>query len=99
MPDTESERYDTLTRIIKDLRYEICQNEIVHAWALLEADNFKHLEWFFNETKNLHLVRPDFYEDLDKAYRDGKKLLKLLIEDVQTEFPPTEDKEMPLKIT
>lgn len=92
LPATEQERHEVLEKIVRDLRYEIRQSDVVYAWALLEADNFKHLEWVFNETKNQHLVRPNFYEDLDKAYRDGKKLLKLLIEDVQTEFPPAEDK-------
>jgi hypothetical protein len=65
----------------------------VLAWSLLEADAFKNLEMVFNETRNLNLVRPNFYEDLDKAYRDGKKLLKLLIEDVRSLFPPTEEKQ------
>lgn len=92
IPATEDERRDALQKIIQELRYEIRQADVVHAWALLEADSFKHLEWFFGETRNLHLVRPDFYEDLDKAYRDGKKLLKLLIDDVHADFPPGEDK-------
>lgn len=93
IPGTEDERLEALKKIISELRYEIRQADVVHAWALLEADNFKHIEWVFAETRNLHLVRPNFYEDLDKAYRDGKKLLKLLIEDVQSEFPPGEEKQ------
>ena len=93
VPDSEDARLAELKKIVENLRYEISQAEVVHAWALLEADGFKHLEWAFNETRSLNLVRPNFYEDLDKAYRDGKKLIKLLIEDIQTEFPPTEDKQ------
>ncbi len=93
VPDSEEARLAEMKKIIENLRYEISQAEVVHAWALLEADGFKHLEWAFNETRNLNLVRPNFYEDLDKAYRDGKKLIKLLIEDIQSEFPPAEDKQ------
>ena len=93
VPDSEDKRRTALKKIIDDLRYEITQAEVVQAWALLEADSFKHLEWVFNETRNLNLVRPNFYEDLDKAYRDGKKLIKLLLEDMQTAFPPTEEKQ------
>lgn len=93
VPDSEEARLAELKKIIENLRYEISQAEVVHAWALLEADGFKHLEWAYNETRSLNLVRPNFYEDLDKAYRDGKKLIKLLIEDIQSEFPPTEDKQ------
>lgn len=93
VPDSEEARLTELKKIVENLRYEISQAEVVHAWALLEADGFKHLEWAFNETRNLNLVRPNFYEDLDKAYRDGKKLIKLLIGDIQGEFPPTEDKQ------
>lgn len=92
IPATEAERQKALTKIITELRYEIKPADVVRAWALLDADCFKHLEWAFNETKNMHLVRPDFYDDLDKAYREGKKLLKLLIDDIQSEFPPTEEK-------
>jgi len=92
IPTTEQLRHDEIEKILSTLRFEIHQTDVVHVWSMLEADDFKHLEWVFNETRNLHLVRPNFYEDLDKAYRDGKKLLKLLIEDVQTEFPPAEDK-------
>ena len=93
VPDTEEKRLETLRKIIEELRYEISQAEVVQAWALLEADSFKHLEMVFNETRSLNLVRPNFYEDLDKAYRDGKKLLKLLIEDIQSAFPPAEEKQ------
>jgi len=92
MPPSESLRKQEVEKIISTLRYEIHQIDVVHIWTMLEADDFKHLEWVFSETRSLHLVRPNFYEDLDKAYRDGKKLLKLLIEDVQSEFPPAEDK-------
>ena len=93
IPDSEEKRLAALKKIIGELRYEISQSEVVHAWALLEADGFKHLEWVFNETHNLNLVRPNFYEDLDKAYRDGKKLIKLLLEDIQSAFPPSEEKQ------
>ncbi len=93
IPESEEKRLAALKKIIDELRYEISQSEVVHAWALLEADGFKHLEWVFNETRNLNLVRPNFYEDLDKAYRDGKKLIKLLLEDIQSAFPPSEEKQ------
>lgn len=93
VPPSEAERREALEKIVAELRYEIHQHDVVRAWVLLEADTFSHLEWFFGQTKDLHLVRPDFYEDLDKAYRDGKKLLKLIIEDVQEEFPPAEEKQ------
>ena len=93
VPASEGERREALGKIVEELRYEIHQHDVVRAWTLLEADTFKHLEWFFGQTKDLHLVRPDFYEDLDKAYRDAKKLLKLVIQDVQEEFPPSEEKQ------
>ncbi|KAF1081128.1 MAG: hypothetical protein GQF41_2396 [Candidatus Rifleibacterium amylolyticum] len=93
LPGSESERREALDKIVGELRYEIHQHDVVKAWALLEADTFKHLEWFFSQTKDLHLVRPDFYDDLDKAYRDAKKLLKLMIQDIQEEFPPEVEKQ------
>ena len=93
IPASETDRREALEKIVGELRYEIHQHDVVRAWALLEADTFKHLEWFFGQTKDLHLVRPDFYEDLDKAYRDAKKLLKLVIQDIQEEFPPSEEKQ------
>ena len=93
IPESEDGRKEALDKIVGELRYEIKPVDIIRFWKLLNADNFAHLDEIFNKTKNLHLVRPTFYEDVDKAYRDGKKLLKLLIEDVQTEFPPDEDKQ------
>ncbi|MBU1105552.1 MAG: hypothetical protein KKB51_02695 [Candidatus Riflebacteria bacterium] len=93
VPSSDDERRAALEKIVGELRYEIHQHDVVRAWVLLEADTFKHLEWFFGQTKDLHLVRPDFYEDLDKAYRDAKKLLKLVLQDVQEEFPPSEEKQ------
>lgn len=93
LPKTESDRMQALKKIVNDLRYEITRDDVTKAWVLLEADCFKNLEWIFKETKNYHLVRPNFYEDLDKAYRDGKKLLKLLISDLQDDFPPHIDKQ------
>jgi myosin heavy subunit len=93
LPGGESGRREALEKIVEELRYEIHQHDVVKAWALLEADSFKHLEWFFGQTKDLHLVRPDFYDDLDKAYRDAKKLIKLLTQDVQDEFPPEVEKQ------
>lgn len=93
LPPTEEGRKKALDNIIGELRYEIKPVDIIRFWKLLEADNFNHLDEVFNKTKNLHLVRPTFYEDVDKAYREGKKLLKLLIDDVQGSFPPEEDKQ------
>ncbi len=93
IPDTEDERVAAIDKIIGQLRYEIRPTDLISVWKLLDADKFKYLDDIFNKTRNLHLVRPTFYNDVDKAYRDGKKLLKLLIEDIQTEFPPNEDKQ------
>ncbi len=93
IPETEEGRKEALDKVLGELRYEIKPVDIIRFWKLLDADNFKYLDDIFNKTKNLNLVRPTFYEDVDKAYRDGKKLLKLLIQDVQSEFPPHEDKQ------
>lgn len=93
VPEDEEGRKKALDKILSELRYEIKPADVIRFWKLLDADNFKYLDEIFNKTRNLNLVRPTFYEDVDKAYRDGKKLLKLLIKDVQTEFPPNEDKQ------
>ena len=93
VPSKEEDRKEALDKILGELRYEIKPVDVIRFWKLLDADNFKYLDEIFNKTRNLNLVRPTFYEDVDKAYRDGKKLLKLLIKDVQTEFPPNEDKQ------
>ena len=93
IPDSEEGRKEALDKVLGELRYEIKPVDIIRFWKLLDADNFKYLDDIFNKTKNLNLVRPTFYEDVDKAYRDGKKLIKLLIQDVQSEFPPDEDKQ------
>lgn len=93
VPESEEQRLVALKKIIEGLKYEISQAEVVRAWSLLEADTFNNLEMVFNETRNLNLVRPNFYEDLDKAYRDGKKLIKLLVEDIRSTFPPAEEKQ------
>ena len=93
IPSSEEARIEAIDKILGELRYEIKPVDVIRFWKLLDADNFKYLDEIFNKTRNLNLVRPTFYEDVDKAYRDGKKLLKLLIQDVQTEFPPHEDKQ------
>ncbi len=93
VPSKEEDRKEALDKILGELRYEIKPVDVIRFWKLLDADNFRYLDEIFNKTRNLNLVRPTFYEDVDKAYRDGKKLLKLLIKDVQTEFPPNEDKQ------
>ena len=93
VPSKEEDRKEALDKILGELRYEIKPVDVIRFWKLLDADNFKYLDEIFNKTRNLNLVRPTFYEDVDKAYRDGKKLLKLLIKDIQTEFPPNEDKQ------
>jgi hypothetical protein len=93
IPNDEDGRKEALDKILGELRYEIKPVDVIRFWKLLDADNFKFLDEIFNKTRNLNLVRPTFYDDVDKAYRDGKKLLKLLIKDVQTEFPPDEDKQ------
>ena len=93
IPSSEEARIEAIDKILGELRYEIKPVDVIRFWKLLDADDFKYLDEIFNKTRNLNLVRPTFYEDVDKAYRDGKKLLKLLIQDVQTEFPPHEDKQ------
>lgn len=93
VPEKEEDRKEALDNILGELRYEIKPVDVIRFWKILDADNFKYLDEIFNKTRNLNLVRPTFYDDVDKAYRDGKKLLKLLIKDVQTEFPPNEDKQ------
>lgn len=93
IPNTLEQRKQELQKIVNGLKYEITRDDVIKAWVLLEADCFENLEWIFNETKNMYLVRPSFYEDLDKAYRDGKKLLKLLIKEVKEFFPISEEKQ------
>jgi outer membrane murein-binding lipoprotein Lpp len=93
LPESAEKRKEALEGIISELKYEIKASDVIKAWALLEADCFKNLEWIYNETKSFHLVRPNFYEDLDKAYREGKKLVKLLIEEFENEFPPDSEKQ------
>lgn len=92
-PPSEDERKKALEAIIEELRYEIRRQDLINAWAILNADNFKNLEWFFMQAKGINIVRPDYYDDLNKIYRIGKKMLKLLLKDVQTSFPPSKEKE------
>ncbi|MBF0499096.1 MAG: hypothetical protein HQM09_03090 [Candidatus Riflebacteria bacterium] len=89
--DHES-RHNSLVQLVERLKREITRPDLLAAWALLEADSFTDLEWVFLETCNLGLILPTYYEDLDKAYREAKKLLKLLIKDFESEFPPSPDK-------
>ncbi len=93
LPETEEKRKEALQAIISELKFEIKAHDVIKAWALLEADCFKNLDWIYNETKSFHLVRPNFYEDLDKAYREGKKLIKLLKEEFEKEYPPEDEKQ------
>jgi hypothetical protein len=93
LPETESARKEALLGIISELKFEIKAHDVIRAWSLLDADCFKHLDWIYNETKSFHLVRPNFYEDLDKAYREGKKMVKMLIEEFEKEFPPDLEKQ------
>jgi outer membrane murein-binding lipoprotein Lpp len=93
LPESEEQRKEALEAIVAELKYEIKAADVIKAWALLEADCFKNLDWIYNATRNFHLVRPNFYDDLDKAYREGKKLIKLLIEEFSNEFPPEADKQ------
>lgn len=93
LPDTEEKRKEALQEIVSELKFEIKAQDVIKAWALLEADCFKHLDWIYQETKSFHLVRPNFYDDLDKAYREGKKLVKLLIEEFENGFPPDAEKQ------
>ncbi|MBF0406273.1 MAG: hypothetical protein HQM10_02880 [Candidatus Riflebacteria bacterium] len=74
------------------LKREISRNDLLIAWFFLKSNKFQDLELIFTETRSLGLLRPSYYEDLDKAYRDGKKLLKLLVKDFETEFPPLPEK-------
>lgn len=82
LPDSPADRQAALRLVVDELKNEITQAGLVRAWLLLEAGGFADLDWVFNETRSLGLVRPSFYEDLDKAYREAKKMLKLLV----TEF-------------
>ncbi len=81
-------RRTVLEQVIGRLKLEICYEDLVAAWVLLEADQFEDLEWAYTETRTLSIVRPAFYEDLDTAYREAKKLLKLLIAEFEETFPP-----------
>ncbi|MFZ2960208.1 MAG: hypothetical protein WA705_25280 [Candidatus Ozemobacteraceae bacterium] len=85
-------RRNLLKQTLDRLKKEISRPDLLAAWALLEADNFADLEWIFTETRDLGLMRPTYYEDLDKAYREAKKLLKLLITEFEASFPPATEK-------
>lgn len=93
LPKTEAARKEALQEVISELKFEIKTSDIIKAWALLDADCFKNLEWLYNETKKFHFVRPNFYDDLDKAYREAKQLIKLLIEEFADEFPTDHEKQ------
>lgn len=92
VPESEEERKKLILGIISSLRYEVNQHDLLYIWKILSYDKFKLLDWAFNEIKNLNLLRPGFYEDLDEAYKNGKKLIKLLLKDIKDEFPPKEEK-------
>lgn len=93
VPANEDARKELLAQIIGQLKYEISQHDVLYIWKILAADEFNLLEWTYGECKTLNLLRPAFYEDLDIAYQNGKKMLKLLISDVKEEFPPDENKQ------
>lgn len=78
-PEKREDRQQALKAVVEELKNEITQAGLVRAWLLLNADDFGDLDWVFSETRNLGLVRPTFYEELDKAYREAKKMLKLLV--------------------
>lgn len=90
--NSSEERKAKLGSIVSELKYEVSQRDLLYIWKLLAADNFEHLEWIYNECKDLYLLRSTFYEDLDDAYQVGKKLLKLLMNDTRDEFPPAAEK-------
>ncbi|NLM17124.1 MAG: hypothetical protein GX221_05340 [Candidatus Riflebacteria bacterium] len=83
IPETREKRLETLNEILDNLRYETCEKDVYKIWAILDADNFKYLEEVFFKSKEIYLVRPDFYDDLDKTYREGKNLIKLLLKDLE----------------
>lgn len=89
-------RRNALREVMGRLRLEITRPDLLAAWMLLEADDFAEMEWVFTETRELGLVRPTYYDDLDKAYRDAKKLLKLLIDEFSEQFPPGPEKQRPV---
>ncbi|GAB4277089.1 MAG: hypothetical protein Kow0029_19600 [Candidatus Rifleibacteriota bacterium] len=93
LPATPDARKTALESIVSELKFEIKVHDVIKAWAILDADRFQNLEWLYNATRNYHLVRPNFYDDLDKAYREAKKLLKLLIEEFTENFPPEPEKQ------
>jgi hypothetical protein len=92
VPTTTEARREALQAIISHLQKEIRPADLLQAWTLLAADQFQHLDWVYKETKTLNLVRPSYQEDLDKAYREAKKLLKQLIAEFTDEFPPNPEK-------
>lgn len=96
-PKTIDGRRQALKDILQELRHEITASSLAKAWLLLEYDEFQEIEWVYNESRSMHLVRPTFYEDLDKAYREGKKLLKLLIKEFDEFFPPDQTKQDAIK--
>ncbi len=79
IPATRSDQQAALRLVVDELKNEMTQGGLVRAWLLLEAGEFQDLDWVFNETRAFGLVRPTFYDDLDKAYREAKKMLKLLV--------------------
>lgn len=79
-----NEILEEIKKIVASLPVEINYLKIVKIWILLDKCDFEHLEYIFIETRNLSIVRPNFYEELDKAYRETKKLLKLLIKEFES---------------
>jgi hypothetical protein len=80
------------------LKLDMSRENLLNLWVLLDQDDFCHLEDVFQQTKDFGLIPPSFYEDLDKAYREGKKLLKLLMTEFSEEdFPGPEKKEFLLE--
>lgn len=89
-------RRSALREVMSRLRLEITRPDLLAAWTLLDADDFTEMEWVFTETRDLGLVRPTYYDDLDKAYRDAKKLLKLLVDEFTDQYPPGPEKQRPI---
>ncbi|MBF0546311.1 MAG: hypothetical protein HQM08_17840 [Candidatus Riflebacteria bacterium] len=85
-------RKENLRETVFRLKREITRLDLLHAWYFLEKAGFNDLELIFTETRDLGLLRPSYYEDLDKAYRDGKRLIKLLLADFEKQFPPLPEK-------
>ncbi len=90
-PDPQG-RKKALEEIIGKLSVEITSRFVAHAWLVLESEEFASMEWLHEQVSSAGLLRPSYYEDLDRAYRETKKLLKLLLVEFEGTAPITPQK-------